>query len=97
MRRAHLERELSSIRNKGYAIDNEEHEIGVRCVAAPVRNNNSTVCGAVSVSVPTVRLPDEEIPRYKDIVVQAAEEISRRMGYRAPESAEVTGSQLERR
>lgn len=97
VRRAHLERELSSIREKGYALDNEEHEIGVRCVAAPVRNNNSAVCGAVSVSVPTVRLPDEEIPRYRDIIVQAAGEISRRMGYRAPESAEVTASQLGRR
>jgi len=94
--RAHLERELSSIRKKGYAIDNEEHEIGVRCVAAPVRNNNSAVCGAVSVSVPTVRLPDEEIPRYRDIIMQAAEEISRRMGYRVPQSVEDTASQRQR-
>jgi IclR family KDG regulon transcriptional repressor len=97
VRRAHLERELSSIRKKGYAIDNEEHEIGVRCVAAPVQNNNSAVCGAVSVSVPTVRLPDEEIPRYRDIIVQAAEEISRRMGYRAPQSAEDAATQRRRR
>jgi DNA-binding IclR family transcriptional regulator len=36
----------------------------------------------VSVSVPTVRLPDKEIPRYRDIIVRAAEEISRRIGYR---------------
>lgn len=92
VRRADLDRELSSIREKGYAIDNEEHEVGVRCVAAPVRNNVSAVCGAVSVSVPTVRLPDKEIPRYRDIIVQAAEEISRRMGYRAPQSAEDTPS-----
>jgi len=94
--RAQLERELSSIRKKGYAIDNEEHEIGVRCVAAPVRDNNSAVCGAVSVSIPTVRLPDEEIPRYRDIVVQAAEEISMRIGYRRPQSDEGTVSQKRR-
>ncbi len=86
VRKSDLDRELSSIREKGYAIDNEEHEIGVRCVAAPVRNNVSAVCGAVSVSVPTVRLPDKKIPHYRDIIVQAAEEISRRMGYRAPQS-----------
>jgi len=84
VRRVDLDRELSSIREKDYAIDNEEHEVGVRCVAAPVRNNVSTVCGAVSVSVPTVRLPDKEIPRYRDIVMQAAKEISSKMGYRAP-------------
>ncbi|UCF98110.1 MAG: IclR family transcriptional regulator [Spirochaetaceae bacterium] len=95
--RAHLERELSSIRKNGYAIDNEEHEIGVRCVAAPLRNNNSAVCGAVSVSIPTVRLPDEEIPRYRDIIVQAAEEISRRMGYRVHQSIENTASQQRSR
>jgi IclR family KDG regulon transcriptional repressor len=97
VRRADLDRELSSIREKGYAIDNEEHEVGVRCVAAPVRNNASAVCGAVSVSVPTVRLPDKEIPRYKEIIVRAAEEISRKMGYRAPQSAEDTPSLRRRR
>jgi IclR family KDG regulon transcriptional repressor len=97
VRRADLDRELSSIRKKGYAIDNEEHEVGVRCVAAPVRNNDSGVCGAVSVSVPTVRLPDKEIPRYRDIIVQAAEEISRKMGYRMPHSTEDPPSQRRRR
>lgn len=97
VRKSDLDRELSSIREKGYAIDNEEHEIGVRCVAAPVRNNVSAVCGAVSVSVPTVRLPDKKIPHYRDIIVQAAEEISRRMGYRAPQSDADTPSMGQRR
>ena len=82
IRRADLDRELASIRERGYAMDNEEHEIGVRCVASPVRDNRGAVCAAVSVSVPTVRLPDKELPRYRDIVMQAAEEISQRMGYR---------------
>jgi len=81
-RRPDLDRELASIRENGFAIDNEEHEIGVRCVAAPVRDNHGGVCAAVSVSVPTVRLPDKEIPRYRSIVLRAAEEISQRMGYR---------------
>ena len=81
-RRVDLDRELASIREKGYAIDNEEHETGVRCVAAAVRDGKGTVCAAVSVSVPTVRFPDRELPRYRDIIVRAAEEISRRIGYR---------------
>ena len=63
-------------------MDNEEHEIGVRCVASPVRDNRGVVCAAVSVSVPTVRMPDKVVPRYRDIVMQAADEISQRMGYR---------------
>ncbi len=81
-RRPDLDRELASIRENGFAIDNEEHEIGVRCVAAPVRDTHGGVCAAISVSVPTVRLPDKEIPRYQSIVLRAAEEISQRMGYR---------------
>ena len=78
--RANLDREFMSIKKNGYAIDNEEHEIGVRCVAAPVRNNNSVVIGAVSVSIPTVRLTDKKIPHYRDIIVRAAGEISKKMG-----------------
>jgi IclR family KDG regulon transcriptional repressor len=82
-RRADLDRELASIREKGYAIDDEEHETGVRCMAAPVRDNKGMVCAAVSVSVPTVRFPDKEIPHYRDIIIRAAGQISKRMGYRA--------------
>jgi DNA-binding IclR family transcriptional regulator len=81
-RRSDLERELSAIRAQGYAMDDEEHEIGVRCVAAPVRDNQGIVCAAISVSVPVVRLPDREIPRLRKIIIRAAEEISARMGYR---------------
>ncbi|MGA2763077.1 MAG: IclR family transcriptional regulator C-terminal domain-containing protein [Spirochaetia bacterium] len=81
-RRADLQRELASIREKGYALDDEEHEIGVRCVAAPVRDARGEVCAAVSVSVPAIRLPDKELPRFRGIIVQAAGEISKRMGHR---------------
>jgi IclR family transcriptional regulator, KDG regulon repressor len=91
-RRPDLERELASIREKGYALDDEEHEIGVRCVAAPVWDSKGVVCAAVSVSVPVVRLPDREIPRYRRVITQAAEEISKRMGYRKKASARASSS-----
>ncbi|MGA2381648.1 MAG: IclR family transcriptional regulator C-terminal domain-containing protein [Spirochaetia bacterium] len=96
-RRVDLDRELASVREKGYAIDNEEHETGVRCVAAPVRDNKGAVCAAVSVSVPTVRFPDKEIPQYRDIIVRAAEEISKRIGYRAPHDGGVPLSEKQSR
>ncbi|HVP18382.1 MAG TPA: IclR family transcriptional regulator C-terminal domain-containing protein [Spirochaetia bacterium] len=91
-RRSDLDRELASIRKNGYALDDEEHEIGVRCVAAPVRDNKGIVCAAVSVSVPVIRLTDKEIPRYRRIVTQAADEISKRMGYRKTAPARASGS-----
>ncbi len=85
-RRQDLDRELAAIRERGSALDDEENERGVRCVAAPVRNNKGEVCAAVSISVPAVRLPNKEISRYRRIVVRAALDISARMGFRAESS-----------
>ena len=80
--RPELDRELAAIRRAGYAVDNEEHEVGVRCVAAPVRDSNGAVIAAVSISVPTVRLGEGALPRYGETVMQAARKISSRLGYR---------------
>ncbi len=82
IKRVDLDRELEAIRSKGYAIDNEEHEIGVRCVAAPVYDSAGGVIAAISISVPSVRLTDEDIPRYAEVVMRAAREISRRLGHK---------------
>ncbi len=75
-----LARELENIRRQGFAFDDEEHEVGVRCVAAPVRNSQGATVAALSISMPSVRLPDSEIPRYRKLVTKAAEEISQRIG-----------------
>ena len=80
-KRAALDRELETIRRKGYGIDDEEHEVGVRCVAAPIRDQQGNIIAAVSISVPPVRLDYKDIPGYGKIVMQAAEEISGRLGY----------------
>jgi IclR family KDG regulon transcriptional repressor len=78
--RSLLAAELESIRQHGYAFDDEEHEVGVRCVAAPVRNNQGATIAALSISIPTVRMPNDEIARYRELVTRAAEEISKKMG-----------------
>jgi IclR family KDG regulon transcriptional repressor len=78
--RSLLSKELESVRQYGFALDDEEHEIGVRCVAAAVRNNHGSTIAALSISMPSVRLPDSEIPRYRELVTKAAEEISRKIG-----------------
>lgn len=81
-KREDLDRELETIRSRGYAIDNEEHEIGVRCVAAPIYDNAGGVIAAISISVPSVRLTEADIPPYAETVMRAAREISRRLGHR---------------
>jgi len=78
--RAQLQKELEGVRQNGFAIDNEEHEVGVKCVAAPVRNNGGQVFAALSISIPSVRFTNSEIPHYKQLVTTLACEISKRLG-----------------
>jgi DNA-binding IclR family transcriptional regulator len=68
--------ELASIRAKGFAVDNEEIEIGVRCIGAPVRDSSGRVFAAVSVSGPSERMPDGRLAGLAPVVVQTANDIS---------------------
>lgn len=75
--------ELSKIRDKGYAIDNIENELGIRCVAAPIFNYNMSPVAAISISGPENRITHERIENeLKDIVKNAAKEISNKLGAR---------------
>ncbi len=76
-----LEQVLMQVRAQGYAVDDEEQEEGVRCVAAPVRDHTGRVAAALSVSGPTSRMTRERITELGQIVVAACEELSREIGY----------------
>jgi len=78
-----LAAELQSIRNQGYAVDDEEHEYGVRCVAAPIRNRDGKVVAALSISGPTIRMTDDRMGILRGLVVDAVEEISNELGYKS--------------
>jgi DNA-binding IclR family transcriptional regulator len=82
-----LLRELRAVRQRGYAIDDEEIYPGVRCVGAPVRNHTGAVVAAISVAGPTTRLPREHFPRFAAEVLKAAGEVSRGLGYRGAAEA----------
>jgi IclR family KDG regulon transcriptional repressor len=75
--------ELEKIRKRGYALDDEEFEIGLRCIGAPVRNHLGVVIGAISIAGPTIRVTKKRVPGLAKSVIQAAEELSRRLGNRA--------------
>jgi IclR family KDG regulon transcriptional repressor len=76
-----LAAELQQIRARGAAIDNEEHELGVRCVAVPVLSGNAAApLAALSISAPAVRLPDAKLLRYEELVKKASVGITERLG-----------------
>ena len=79
--RSALQAELRRVRDQGYAIDDEECSLGLRCVGAPVRDHRGTVVAALSVVAPCHRLPHEEMPAAIGTVRDAAQEISLRLGY----------------
>lgn len=72
-----LRAELMKIRNRGWALDNEENEEDIRCVAAPVIDGQGKVVAAVSVSVPMIRLPLSEVRNLAREVVRAVQDLSR--------------------
>jgi DNA-binding IclR family transcriptional regulator len=72
-----LERELSWVRSNGYARDNEELELGVRCIAAGIYDDSRRLVAGLSLSAPADRLQDSWLQNLKETALL----ISRGMGY----------------
>jgi DNA-binding IclR family transcriptional regulator len=78
---AELRAELAKIRARGYAIDDEEIEDGVRCVGCVVQGPAGEPFAAISVSGPTFRVTQEKVPALAQPVVAAAKELSAQLGF----------------
>jgi DNA-binding IclR family transcriptional regulator len=76
-----LKTELADIRERGFSLDNEENEVDVRCVGAPVFDFSRTVVAAISVSGPVDRMNERRSAELGPVVREAANRISRRVGY----------------
>ncbi|WHX40352.1 IclR family transcriptional regulator [Mesobacillus sp. AQ2] len=76
-----LKTELKSIRENQFSYDNEEHEKGIRCVAAPIFDHRQRPQFAISVTGPLTRMSDEQLEEIIPKMKETAAEISRRMGY----------------
>ncbi len=77
-----LKKELDKIQKQGYALDLEERENDVVCIAAPVRNMNGNVIASVSISGLAHQVPRKILKgTYKEKLLQAARTISRAMGH----------------
>jgi DNA-binding IclR family transcriptional regulator len=80
--RKDLVKELEKIRREGMAVDREEREIGLKCIAAPILDSRARVIAAVSISGPAQRITKKVIPTFGARVKEAGIEISRRLGFR---------------
>lgn len=80
--REELKKHLAQVAKQGYAIDNEELDVGVKCVGAPIRDYTRRIIGAVSISGPSMRFSDDRLEKELiPLVIQASEEISSKLGY----------------
>jgi DNA-binding IclR family transcriptional regulator len=75
-----LRRELEKVRQRGYALDDEEATLGARCVSAPILRDGGKVAAAISIAGPTTRIARDKIPTFAGEVVAAARAISTRLG-----------------
>jgi DNA-binding IclR family transcriptional regulator len=77
-----LQTHLQKIRQEGYAVDDEERLLGMRCVAAPIKNNNEDTIGAVSVTGPTTRFEHHRLHTgLRDLVMKGANVIELNLKY----------------
>lgn len=73
--------ELEKIRETGVSVDNEEHELGVRCVAVPIWvDNRRSSLAALSISAPAVRLTESKVPEYHELLQDAVRSIHENLG-----------------
>ncbi|WP_428769124.1 IclR family transcriptional regulator [Treponema sp. HNW] len=70
-----LQTELERIRKNGYALDNEEHEIGITCMGIPIFAKNGSIVGGISISGPVFNFDKRKIRRYLGILTNATREL----------------------
>jgi DNA-binding IclR family transcriptional regulator len=81
-----LEAELYRVRKNGYACDLEEHELHIRCVAAPIWDHAGGVNASLSITAPTVRMAVSRLRQLAPLIQTAGLQISRELGYQATDS-----------
>jgi IclR family acetate operon transcriptional repressor len=85
---ASLRAELEQVRQQGYALDDEEHAVGLRCVAAPIFDENGQALAAISLSGPKARIVDSRLIELGNAIRQTAVEITQVLGGRIPVNTE---------
>lgn len=77
----HLRQHIKDVHDCGYAVDNQEKETGVRCVAAPIFDYNGKIAAAISISGAVQRITRKRLPQLTDLVIKTAQRISHALGF----------------
>ena len=79
-----LRADLDEIRRRGWSLDDEERSRGMRCIAAPIFDENGEAIAGLSISGPADRLEPERVDRLGPMVRRAADAVTRAIGGRLP-------------
>ena len=72
---------LEKVKKQGYAVDNEEQEEDIRCIAGPIFNHQGNVVAAFSISAPITRMTESRINELAELVVEYSQKMSRSLGF----------------
>jgi DNA-binding IclR family transcriptional regulator len=78
-----LLKDLEKVREQGYAVDDEENNMGARCVGAPVFNQGGTIEASLGLSGTINQVNAQTMPRILEALKDAARHVSMQLGYRA--------------
>ncbi|MFE8697358.1 IclR family transcriptional regulator [Cytobacillus sp. FJAT-53684] len=74
--------ELAEVRSKGFALDLQENEYGITCIAVPLFDHLGKVAAAVSISGPSIRMTEERLKQLQPRMIEIGKQISARLGFR---------------
>lgn len=77
-----LKRHLEIVRSQGFSLDDEEWNLGVRCIAVPVFDHRDKCVAAIGISGPTTRLSLEKLSQISNSIIETGKELSARLSFR---------------
>ena len=79
-----LRKNLEVVREQGFALDNEEFDLGVRCIAAPIFDYREKVIGSIGISGPVTRMTAKAMPHFAELVIKVSHNLSEKMRFSNP-------------
>jgi DNA-binding IclR family transcriptional regulator len=87
-----LKAELETVQSRGYALDLEEFEEGLRCIAAPIHDHFGRIVAAIGIAGPSWRLSDNQLDGFVQAIMKAGDSISCNLGYLPDQATAAAGS-----